>query len=577
MHSVVILRRHTPRLDFENMRISTISIQNFRSIEQLSIDLPGHYTAISGKNNSGKSNLLRPLKILFEPEQRFRFSEDEIKHSQHFPLWKNKDSDEHIRIEASLTIARIEDASVFKLAEEFFKLEETVQEIELHLSAEYHKGKEQPDYVVKIGEDILDSYKSKTIFTTIKTSGAFQFYNSTEPHNPFVSRNHLTDLVGELSKSDRKQIVRDRDKFSKTVLGLAKKHQKDVSDLLGRLEEKYSVGLSVPKMNVDFLPINITLGDKRVDVSLDEWGSGTKNRTYILLALFKAKKLSESLDDDTKISPILIIEEPESFLHPSAQAEFGRIIQDLSEEFKVQVIVATHSPYFLSQQRPESNILLSRKLSSGQLRATEKIPIESSNWMEPFALNLGLSNPEFESWKPVFFSKTNKILLVEGEIDKEYFDLLRDEVHGSNKLSFDGEIYQYGGTGTIQNGVLLRFIKGRYHRFFVTFDLDCENQLSKLLQSLGMEKGKHFAAVGANGGGREKIEGLLPDSVKNAVYGKHGALVQQALAGTGDESKSAKQKLKRLLFVEFKTQAHPGQDYYGEFYKLVKVINKAMQ
>lgn len=196
--------------------------------------------------------------------------------------------------------------------------------------------------------------------------------------------------------------------------------------------------------------------------------------------------------------------------------------------------------------------------------------------MEPFALNLGLSNPEFEPWKPIFFSKTNKILLVEGEIDKEYFELLRDESHGANKLCFDGEIYQYGGTGTLQNGVLLRFIKGRYHRFFVTFDLDAEAQLSKLLQGLGMEKGKHYAAVGAYGGGREKIEGLLPDSVKGAVYGKQGALVQQALAGTGEEARSAKQKLKRLLLDEFKNQASPGTEFYGDFYKLVKIINKAM-
>ncbi len=558
------------------MRLSNITIQNFRSIENLSVDLPGHYTAISGKNNSGKSNLLRPLKLLFEPEQRFRFNDEEIKHSQHFPLWKKKESPENIKISATLKIARTEDASVFKLVEEFFKFSDDVKELDLILSAEYQKDKDQPEYIVRLGDETLDSYKSKTIFTTIKTSGAFQFHNSTEPNHPFDSRNHLGDLIGELSKADREQITKERDRLSKTVSGVAKKHQKDVSDLLGRLEEKYSVSLSVPKLNLDFLPINITLGDKRFEVSLDEWGSGTKNRTHILLALFKAKKFAESLDDDTKISPVLIIEEPESFLHPSAQAEFGRIIQDLSEEFKVQVIVATHSPYFLSQQRPESNVLLSRKLETGQLRATEQIQIQSENWMEPFALNLGLSNPEFEPWKPIFFSKTNKILLVEGEIDKEYFELLRDEAHGANRLCFDGEIYGYGGTGTLQNGVLLRFIKGRYHRFFVTFDLDAEAQLAKLLQSLGMEKGKHFSAVGVNGGGREKIEGLLPDSVKGAVYGKHGALVQQALAGAGEESKSAKQKLKKFLLEEFKNKATPGTEFYSEFYKLAKLINKAM-
>jgi hypothetical protein len=37
-----------------------------------------------------------------------------------------------------------------------------------------------------------------------------------------------------------------------------------------------------------------------------------------------------------------MIEEPECFLHPSAQAEFGRILRDLAEEFQVQVIITTH-------------------------------------------------------------------------------------------------------------------------------------------------------------------------------------------------------------------------------------------
>ena len=78
---------------------------------------------------------------------------------------------------------------------------------------------------------------------------------------------------------------------------------------------------------------------------LDVYKRETKDRTHSLLSLVREKKMTEAHDDDAKSGPALIIEEPESFLHPSAQAEFGRLIQDLSEEFKVQVIVATHSPY----------------------------------------------------------------------------------------------------------------------------------------------------------------------------------------------------------------------------------------
>lgn len=559
------------------MKITKIQIENFRSIEQITATFPGHYTAISGKNNSGKSNLLRPLRLLFETEQRFRFNEEVIDHSVHFPIWKRPDSSDPIKIEVSVDLSKSLDASVFKLVADFFKITEETNEIQIRLSAVFAAEKDQPDYFAEVHGEILDSYKSRTIFNTIKASGAFQFYNSTEPNNPFDSRSHLTDLVGKLPKADRDEIVKNRDKLSKTVATLAQKHQKDLSDLLGRLEEKYSIGLSAPKLNVEYLPINITLGDKKFDVSLDEWGSGTKNRTHILLSLFRAKKMTEAPDDDAKIGPVLIIEEPESFLHPSAQAEFGRLIQDLSEEFKVQVIVATHSPYFLSQQRPESNVLLCRRTEGGKFRGTDLVHIDQENWMEPFAQNLGMANPEFQPWKNIIFSSTNRILLVEGESDKEYFEMLRAAEHGEKRLMFDGEIYPYGGLGTLQNGVLLRFIKGRYQKFFLTFDLDGESSLSKLLLSLKMDKGNHYQPIGLPGGGKDKIEGLLPESVKNAVFGANGDLVQAALAGTSDEARSAKQKLKRLQLEEFKRQAKPGDEFYGNFYKLAKLINKALQ
>lgn len=288
------------------MKISKLTLTNFRSIEDLSVEFPSFYTAISGKNNSGKSNLLRVLKMLFEPERRFRYKDEEINFPQHFPAWKTKDSVEPIKFSITLQVDRMRDAAVFKLADEFFKIGEAVPSITLHLSAEYNRDKDQPELVVTYGESQLDSFKSRTLFKTIRNSGAFQFYNSTEPEDPFGTRNQLTDLFGELSKADREQLVKDRDKLSKTISSFAKKHQKDISDLLGRLEEKYTVGLSAPKLALDFLPINITLGDKKLDVALDEWGSGTRNRTHILLTLFKAKKLSESPDDDTKLAPILV-------------------------------------------------------------------------------------------------------------------------------------------------------------------------------------------------------------------------------------------------------------------------------
>jgi predicted ATP-dependent endonuclease of OLD family len=271
-----------------------------------------------------------------------------------------------------------------------------------------------------------------------------------------------------------------------------------------------------------------------------------------------------------------VVEEPESFLHPSAQAEFGRVLQDLAEEFQVQVIVTTHSPYLLNLKEPGSNILLRRHIAYRQLRETERVDTTEDNWMAPFGQALGLDAEEFKPWKSMVLAASDAILLVEGETDKAYFEMLRNQSHGSNRLLLQGEIVPYEGTGALCNTVLLRFVKNRYRKFFVTFDLDAAGQIEKTLKSLQLEKSKHYLPVGLSAAGKRNIEGLLPDSVTTSVYAANASLVQAATAGTKEEQEGARNRLKKLLLEEFKTKAKPGAEFFGNFYALTKAINKAL-
>jgi putative ATP-dependent endonuclease of OLD family len=296
----------------------------------------------------------------------------------------------------------------------------------------------------------------------------------------------------------------------------------------------------------------------------------------VLLALFRARQIGASDPSASKITPVLVIEEPESFLHPSAQAEFGRVLQDLSEEFQVQVIVTTHSPYLLNLKDPGSNILLCRRTSYNRLLQTERVDTNGDNWMAPFGLALGLDTEEFKPWKNMMIADSDTILLVEGETDKSYFEMLRGAEHGNNRLLLQGDIVPYEGTGSLSNTVLLRFIKNRHRRFFVTFDLDAVDRIEKTLKGLQLEKVKHYMPVGQNVAGKRNIEGLLPDVVTKAVYQANPSLVQAATAGTKEEQESAKRTLKTLLLEEFQQKATPGPEFYGHFYALTKVINKAL-
>lgn len=331
----------------------------------------------------------------------------------------------------------------------------------------------------------------------------------------------------------------------------------------------------MPPFDVEFLPFNITLGERAFHVPLDDWGSGTRNRTLILLLLFAARQVSVSEATASKVTPIIVVEEPESFLHPSAQAEFGRVLQDLSAEFDVQVIVTTHSPYMLSIHSPEANILLRRETHYKKVRETCRVDTAGDHWMEPFAQALGLESDEFKPWKQLFLSASDAVLLVEGPTDKQYLELLQDSAHGDNQLRFEGDIVPYDGTGSLQNAVLLRLLKNRCRRFFVTFDLDSESGIAGKLKALGLEKRRDYLPIGHNAAGRRNIEGLLPNSIKSQVNEKYPELVDAITAGTKEERESAKSRLKKLYFDAFRAVAVPGDEHYGEFYALAKALNKA--
>ncbi len=414
------------------------------------------------------------------------------------------------------------------------------------------------------------------MFKRFQTSRSILFHDS--PQNELTRLRYREGLgsLRDLSGEGAAAIAKLKRDLEKGLNKIAKGQQQELERLLGRLETKYKVGLTIPPLELGWLPLNLTLGDNKHDVPLDNWGSGTQNRTLILHRLFRAKQMSELEASASKLTPLIIIEEPESFLHPYAQAEFGRILQDLSEEFQVQVIVTTHSPYLLSLTTPSSNVLLSRKIHYGALRSTQRTDSSGENWMAPFGQALGMNSDEFKPWKALFGSQSEAVLLVEGDTDREYFEMLRDPVHGASALKFTGDVIAYEGVGTLKNTVLLRFIKNRYRKIFITFDLDMNSDVERSLTSLGLKNNLDYVAIGVDSAGKRAIEGLLPDSIYRKVYSENPDVVMAATSGTKDERESARNNLKKLFLKEFKASAKPGAEFYGQFYKVVKLANTAL-
>lgn len=560
------------------MKIKNIHLKNFRSFEDCLIEFEDFYTAICGKNNSGKSNIIRAiLNVLERPmpsRNRLNFNSD-------FPVWKSKSSKENIELTVRIQLDSISDIGLIKFLQVFLqdkseenqviKIDDILLAIRITIGA---NPKENKTEISVNDKSVDDNYKIGEILRRIHFAQVIVFHNSTQPNTPYRRTSHgqLENLSVKTKDSIENKVTQINKELSKAI----QKHKSELQELIGRLQEKYEVGLSFSGFDMDFerIPYEISLGEKNYELPLEDWGSGTKNRTLILSSIFNAKNLIDQDEESNRITPIVIIEEPESFLHPSAQSEFGRILQDLSKELEIQVIATTHSPYLLSHHNPKSNILVKRNTQKNKIRESIIENVEDENWREPFELALGMVGPEFETLKDAFFSKENNIMLLEGEIDVEYFNLLKDNRHGENKFLFDGELYPYGGFGFLNNPVLLKFIKERFNKLIVTIDLDAISNVRSNFEKAGYLKDSDYFTIGQDKPGYRCVEGLLPDFIKSTVNTDNQELVFALQSEDKDERKSAKDKLKRLYLEEFKKDIKYDSTYFAEFYKLAIKINK---
>ena len=107
------------------MKITKLKISNYRSVEELELDLSPTYSTISGRNNAGKSNVFRIIQYLFGPDttrRRFRMRNTLVSFQEDFPFWKRGKSDgEPIEICCTITIFRDQDSGLFQFIERFLK------------------------------------------------------------------------------------------------------------------------------------------------------------------------------------------------------------------------------------------------------------------------------------------------------------------------------------------------------------------------------------------------------------------------------------------------------------------------
>ncbi|SHQ96738.1 putative OLD family ATP-dependent endonuclease [Mycobacteroides abscessus subsp. abscessus] len=155
------------------------------------------------------------------------------------------------------------------------------------------------------------------------------------------------------------------------------------------------------------------------------------------------------LEQELKLLPSLIvcIEEPEIYQHPVRARTLARVLTDLSQNTNVQVVVATHSPYFV---RPEQFTSLRRFGIDGNesiLRATSVAAVAATVGADPDSVQRFVTKQLPTEFSEGFFS--DGVVLVEGDTDKCVIEAIAERQ--SRALDALGvSVLQMGGKGNLR-------------------------------------------------------------------------------------------------------------------------------
>lgn len=339
------------------MRLTNFSVTNFRSITSAHKVAISDTTILIGKNNEGKSNLLRALQVAMELLQTHAFAErqgmrrlyrgpqESYFWSRDFPIqFQNRSS-------STQTIFKIE----FLLDQE--EIDEFKQEIGSNLNGslplEIKIGKENEAQInlKKPGKNTKSlSNKSGKIAEFVARRIYFNYIPAVRTDKEaieVVSRmlsQELRVLEQEPSYQDALKVIQD---LQQPILGdLASRIQKLLNEFLPTIR---NVQIEIPETSRRIgvrREFNVIIDDG-TPTNIEYKGDGVKSLAALGLLKNKLRHPGAS---------IIAIEEPESHLHPGAIHQLNEIIKSLAE-FN-QVILTTHNPLFVDRANIRTNIIV---------------------------------------------------------------------------------------------------------------------------------------------------------------------------------------------------------------------------
>ena len=316
-----------------SMKISTISIANFKSIKEIPNVPLGKLNSIIGANDAGKTSFIDAINVFF------KFSK--LSNAEY---WHNFKIDVPIKINLTLNNVVIDSKQYDSIEiKSIFKFNENAEFYLMDNGRTKHVGINE---IQKLSKNIiyLSADRANSIYHSNHDSLLDDIFKKTIDDKIF-SENYFNDNMDVIKNN-----------FNTYCVNASSDITEFLKLQLGRDTINFSFNLSsIDALNGSVIKSTISEFDAE-PIPFCNWGAGTKNNAiFALLRHFSKTGGGDGL--------IFLIEEPENSLHIKAQKILMNVFYKLSANS--QFFVSTHSPIFTNMRNIKFNILLERDRENG--------------------------------------------------------------------------------------------------------------------------------------------------------------------------------------------------------------------
>lgn len=349
------------------MHVKRVTMENVKSFKgKHRFDLTPGVNFFVGDNNSGKSTVLQALLFVFDGPTKFP---PETFYST------NPEGPTRVEVEIAGDVDKLVEQEKFKQLKDYafdhegervLRLERSDEErtvtqqgkekkLDVKTACFWHPERGQFENVTGIDAKVKAIFDFEAVWADAQPGEHIDFAH--------------TKTLGRLLDASFKRFVKTeswralaaahKEAFSheseNSFMAQTKELASGLKDLVdeqyGRAEYRFDFGL--PDATVFMKHGRLQVDDGAGETSVD--GKGTGMQRAIALGLIQLYARSGAPEDDNPTPLILMLDEPETWLHPSAQLKLGEALSKIGEQ--EQVFIITHSPYLIRKFNSQNHLL----------------------------------------------------------------------------------------------------------------------------------------------------------------------------------------------------------------------------